>query len=349
MNRTTFLAGLFVLSLPAVALADMPGDTVLARLVGRSRDAVNGYVRTIAGDPIDYHSANPLVRNALLVRATDGRRIAEWETAPVSATAKAKSATFVWLAALSGSKGAKKFTLAIGGADALTFTTQQDSTTKSWTAAGPSGASLTFCATEADRFQDLFGYMFLTVPAPLFTKGAPLTIRVTGEQAESQAWFMVFQHPLVGRMRTRALPALVSAIDTICQPVQVDLEHYGVPREVRVGADSIHAIPVRLEWGVRTVSIPFPAVAADREVSVGLFERGKPTIRFPVLLKPVTRRTFYLLPHSHTDIGYSAHQIKVEQDHIRYIDRAMALAESTRTFPEGSRFKWNIEVAWELE
>jgi alpha-mannosidase len=349
MKRATVLAGIVLLSLPAVAFADMPGDTVLARLVGRSRDLVNGYVRTIAGDPMDYHSANPLVRNALLARATDGRRIAEWETAPVPANTKAKSATFVWLAALSGSKGAKKFTLALGRSDVLIFTTQQDSTTKSWTATGPAGVSLTFCATEADRFQDLFGYMFLTVPAPLFTKGAPLTIRVTGEQAESQAWFMVFQHPLVGRIRTRALPALVSATDTVCQPVQVDLEHYGAAREVRIGADSIHAIPVRLEWGVRTVTIAYPAVVADREVSIALFERGKPTVRIPVLLKPVTRRTFYLLPHSHTDIGYSAHQVKVEQDHIRYIDRALALAESTRTFPEGSRFKWNVEVAWELD
>lgn len=349
MNRTTVLAGIVLLSLPVMVLAETPGDTVLARLIGRSRDLVNGYVRTIAGDPMDYHSANPLVREALLVRATDGRRTAEWETAPVPATTRAKNATFVWLAALSGSKGTKKFTLAIGGRDSLTFTTQPDSTTKSWTAIGPGGASLTFCATEADRFQDLFGYMFLTVPSSLFTKGAPLTIRVTGEQAESQAWFMVFQHPLVGRVRTRALPALVSAIDTICQPVQVDLEHYGAAREVRVGVDSIHALPVRLEWGLRTVVLPFPAVAADREVSVALYERGKPTVRFPVLLKPVTRRTLYLLPHSHTDIGYSAHQIKVEQDHIRYIDRAMALAESTRAFPEGSRFKWNVEVAWELE
>ncbi|HTR98113.1 MAG TPA: hypothetical protein VML00_00105, partial [Bacteroidota bacterium] len=63
----------------------------------------------------------------------------------------------------------------------------------------------------------------------------------------------------------------------------------------------------------------------------------------------VHRRTLYLLPHSHTDIGYSAYQAVVEQNHMRYIDSAVAIAARTSSYPAGARFRWNIEVMWPLE
>lgn len=55
-------------------------------------------------------------------------------------------------------------------------------------------------------------------------------------------------------------------------------------------------------------------------------------------------RTLYLLPHAHTDVGYSHDPLATLELHDRFLDRAIALCEQTRDFPEGARFRWTVEV-----
>ncbi len=54
--------------------------------------------------------------------------------------------------------------------------------------------------------------------------------------------------------------------------------------------------------------------------------------------------TLYLLPHSHTDVGYSHDPVVAIELHDRFLDRAIALCEQTRTYPDGARFRWTVEV-----
>jgi len=54
-------------------------------------------------------------------------------------------------------------------------------------------------------------------------------------------------------------------------------------------------------------------------------------------------KTLYLVPHSHTDIGYSHDPIVAVELHDRFIDRAIRLCEETRDLPEGERFRWTVE------
>ncbi|MBP5273405.1 MAG: hypothetical protein ILO36_00505, partial [Abditibacteriota bacterium] len=59
---------------------------------------------------------------------------------------------------------------------------------------------------------------------------------------------------------------------------------------------------------------------------------------------------FYVIHHSHTDIGYTDYQEKIEAYHIRYIREALDIlnaAHSTR--PEWLGFKWNCECYWAVE
>ena len=57
-------------------------------------------------------------------------------------------------------------------------------------------------------------------------------------------------------------------------------------------------------------------------------------------------RTIYVLMHSHVDIGYTAVQTEIARKQAHNVARALDLIKETRGFPEGSRFKWNLEVHW---
>jgi len=60
----------------------------------------------------------------------------------------------------------------------------------------------------------------------------------------------------------------------------------------------------------------------------------------------VRKLDIYLLPHSHVDIGYTALQSDVVQKQNENIETGLRLAQATADYPEGSRFKWNVEVLW---
>lgn len=55
------------------------------------------------------------------------------------------------------------------------------------------------------------------------------------------------------------------------------------------------------------------------------------------------KRTLYLIHHSHTDIGYTDRQEKIERYHVDFIKQAIVLAEA------GSEFHWTCETFWAVE
>lgn len=62
---------------------------------------------------------------------------------------------------------------------------------------------------------------------------------------------------------------------------------------------------------------------------------------------PAARRwTLWFLPHSHLDIGYTHRQADVMRLQWRNLERAIELAERTKDYPEGARYKWNAEATW---
>lgn len=64
---------------------------------------------------------------------------------------------------------------------------------------------------------------------------------------------------------------------------------------------------------------------------------------------PAARKwTVNFFPHSHLDIGYTHRQNDVMRLQWRNFERAMDLAERTKDYPEGARYKWNSEATWPL-
>ena len=64
---------------------------------------------------------------------------------------------------------------------------------------------------------------------------------------------------------------------------------------------------------------------------------------------PAARKwTVNFLSHSHQDIGYTHRQMDVMKFQWRNLERAMDLAERTKDYPEGARYRWNPEATWAI-
>lgn len=69
-------------------------------------------------------------------------------------------------------------------------------------------------------------------------------------------------------------------------------------------------------------------------------------------MKPFNRGwKIFVIHHSHTDVGYTDRQEKIEQYHVDYIRQAIQIAEDARSGrrPEWTGFKWTCEAFWAVE
>ncbi len=57
----------------------------------------------------------------------------------------------------------------------------------------------------------------------------------------------------------------------------------------------------------------------------------------------------YLIPFSHTDVGYTAPVPEVIEQHHSYLDSVLTYIQQTVANEPGSRFKWTVEITWPLE
>jgi hypothetical protein len=57
----------------------------------------------------------------------------------------------------------------------------------------------------------------------------------------------------------------------------------------------------------------------------------------------------YLVPFSHTDVGYTATVDSVLKQHAVYLDTVISFIHQTENNAEGEQFKWTIEIPWVLE
>ncbi len=225
-----------------------------------------GWARTVEGETIGYESVDPTARSALLVRARDGRRAIAWETAPLPEAARHQPTRFVWLAAMDARADGKRFDVTINGAPAFSVANPVPGQRRV-EARGARGEQFSFVGTHVDRYGDLQGYAFLVLPAAHTAPGAGLTVRVTGEAADSDAWCMVFQHRVEPSVRARQRHALVATPDGMRMAVRLDIQHTGVaqPAEIRLGSETIEA---DLTFGNNRLFVGVPPVTRRTPLAV---------------------------------------------------------------------------------
>jgi hypothetical protein len=339
-SGTTASALSLLLSLTATGLAQGQASAA-APLPDRW---VQGYVRTIDGPWIVYPWAYPGQVKTLISRTTDGRMAVEWEGAPVPPGAPGDTVTYLWHAGTASGYGAHRFTLSVNGRAIAAFTSGRTTSDRDWSIAGEGGARLSFTTTRVGRFDELFGFMWLTAPRGAFGAGAPRFI-VVGEAAGSQDYYLGPQQPVEEWIRVRPEEAVLADGQ---RAVRVSVSHAGAERaaEVRSGARVIWKGSVGA--GHTTVLVPAgPNEASSVPIDVAV--EGRPVLAETVVLDVVRPRTIHLLPHSHVDIGYSDPQPEVEKKQWKNLRDAVALGRATAASPPEARFKWNVEGLWSVE
>ncbi len=96
---------------------------------------------------------------------------------------------------------------------------------------------------------------------------------------------------------------------------------------------------------IATILVPEVGKPTSGEAQVFL---GDNTWSASFDLRPARPWTVFVVPHSHTDIGFTHPASEVAEIHNENIDEAIVLCELTRDWPEGCRFKWTCEVSWQI-
>ena len=138
---------------------------------------------------------------------------------------------------------------------------------------------------------------------------------------------------------------LVRKDGKLMQPIQISVRPTNRDTEVVTTLDGLEIDRRTLSAGHHTFQVLIAAVAETRDgaVTVKVGDTANSTV---VKLQPVRRVLVYVLPHSHHDLGYTDLQADVEEKQMKNITLGMELARKTATYPEGSRFVWNLEVLW---
>jgi len=254
-GRLTLLLCLSVLTVPEAYPAGQFRDLVERdiRILGSLSGCAEGYRETIAGETIRYERLNPQFPVALLARASNGASSIEWKSGSTQRAGSGPEAAFVVVAGIySQAEEARKFRLLVNDVPRFVFQTAQ---ADSWSVAGTEGGVLRFQGALRDQYNDVFGYLKISLPSAWVNAGEPVRFKVTGENAGSRAWFMVFQD-------TAVMDGLSEKVgnESYCE---ISIETGGSTNEARVVASS--------SWTGRQLK----CIAGGRQVGVRLQPAGR--------------------------------------------------------------------------
>jgi hypothetical protein len=312
---------------------------------------LNGFEKETAGEHIDYHSFHPYASGALLTRCLDGKQVIAWRTEPIPESFTSERATFAWIGGHStgSSEADAAFTLSVNGEPVLRFTTARNRRVWNWRAEGARGVSLAFEGRWEDSVNDLFGYFFLTVPVGTYGKGKPLAVSIVGDSVNRRDWYMTFKYQMKESVVVQSQPALLRNPEGNRQLIDVLIDHVQQGGSVDLSTSLGDRMHATLQLGYNTLQLPVTAVREVREVGVEISIDGQAARQEKLLLHPVRFREFWVLPHSHNDIGYSDLQSDVEKKQLKNLRDAIALWKMTAGYPPEARFKWNTEILWAVD
>ena len=133
------------------------------------------------------------------------------------------------------------------------------------------------------------------------------------------------------------------------QPVILHITNLGKAQTVDLLVDGKLFEKVTLESGFYTIETSVPEVKEEKEVTITLSAKSQTVAQTTVKATPVTKRTIYLVQHTHTDIGYTKPQTEILAEHIRYIDYAIEYCELTDHYPDDAKFRWTCEASWAVK
>ncbi|MCX6259044.1 MAG: glycoside hydrolase [Bacteroidia bacterium] len=311
---------------------------------------LKGYIRRISGDTILYRSYRNDVKWAMLTRVTTGKMAIEWEAEALPASYSNNEVCYTWIAGYSSgtSSGNRTFDLYVNDEKWLSFTTIAKWKGKDWSIQGKNNSVLSFELKTKDHIDDVYGNMYLKIPAASLKPGVPLRLKVVGENAVSNDWYMTFMYRMEEKVKISPLPALTRKDGKEQQLIETDIDHINTSGKAMITLDKLINY-YDLSFGLNRIEIPYPAVHSKVVIPVSVTIDGKLFSKTMITLSPVKIIRLYMIPHSHNDIGYSDLQDTVKKKQIRNIYDAMSLIRKSASYPPEARFKWNVEILWAVD
>ncbi|HLP18369.1 MAG TPA: glycoside hydrolase family 38 C-terminal domain-containing protein, partial [Bacteroidota bacterium] len=308
--------------------------------------SIQGYARAITGGGFKYHSPTPAVDNALLVRANRLVGRVEWESAIVPTDYRGQTISFIWLFAISRENVRRPFHLTAGRDIAIDFHNQCGTKTGVWSVKGNRNSVLTFDAFMADRNDDLMGIATLEMPTDEVEKGKSVHFTVTGDDAQSQEWYMTFQGEVREEIALYPTDCISEKNGAQYQSLSLNIFHPHPAATARVAIEGGPSLEAPLSIGMNTIGIEIPRLSVERTVTAKITIGTAAVVTRTVKVRPAREMTIYIVPHSHIDLGYTDLQSAIELKQLQNMKTAIGFARRTAAYPEGSRFVWNVEVAW---
>jgi Glycosyl hydrolase family 92 len=230
-------------------------------IVGQTNQLVAGYSQTISGQQLTYNSAHPQVNSSIIARCGDGNRTIEWQPAAAPKQTKAANTTYVWLSGLASGLGAHSFDFYINDKKYFDFSSYKDSSSTGWVKLGPDGAKLSFSPTYIDKYNDVFGMMYLELPANM--ANVPLKFKVVGADAASRDFFFVHQLQLSTKLSVEKEFTVGTEGDKKYRFVKLIIESLVPPTtaDISVDNDTKNSTQVMLYPGVNIVWLKLESAA----------------------------------------------------------------------------------------
>jgi ribosomal protein S16 len=316
---------------------------------------INGYSKTFYGETAEEDcSSTPDAVTAIIARCTNEKDYIEWETAIVPEIYNSKNVSFIWSGGYSTGTNEDKrtFHLYVNEKLAVTFETASRVEGEDWSVLN-GNSELSF---KVDKFynragdkKDFWGFFFLTLPASELSHKKPIRIKITGDNASSRHWLRTMEYRLVHKVKIRDEKVIYKdKFGKETQRVKISVENYSDGLPVEIISDGKVIVSDRLTFGISNFYIPFDAVNTSLEKTI-LVKVADIIEKYIVTLNPVRKRIFYILPHSHVDIGYTELQTEVEIKQWKNIEEGINLSKKFSDYKDGSAFKWNVEVLWAVK
>lgn len=125
-------------------------------------------------------------------------------------------------------------------------------------------------------------------------------------------------------------------------PVTFEVESGGAKEQTTVPAAA---------GGAEHFTVFLPAgvnITNECEATVEL-RSGAASLKETVTVPACKPRVYYVLMHSHCDIGYTDIQPHIAAKQAQNVVHALELIEATKDYPPEAQFRWNTEVFWQVE
>ncbi len=314
----------------------------------RASQPCNGFSHPLSGAQIAYHSSHPLADTALISRASKGENVISWQTGKLYPMPDGLIHIH-WLGGIASCQGGPHtFYLRVGEYKPFELKTCGAGEKPSEILCATKDLTLYFRQQFTDMFGDHFG-IFELIIKPNALGQDPITLEITGEEANSRDWLMVFCYPLDGIPRLKADPVIALREGHPERLIRIWIDSFTPMEELSITTSD--SLPQRysLNPGVNLIEVPIPLCDTPEVFRVSYNSDSK-NIPCPDLhITPITPREVHILPFSHNDIGYTHLQPEVITRQCANLDQALILAEQSRDYPDEAKAKWNLEVLWALE